>query len=258
MPDLLQERRGHVTILTLNRPDRLNAISGPMLNELSELLLDAQGDPEVRAIVLTGAGRGFCSGLDLKDAGSGKSDLTGGGRGFSIAETPPFVLRRVDKPVICALNGPASGYGMDMALGCDLLIASDRAAFAPPVRRGVVPESGGTWILPHLIGWQRACEVSLMARKLDAKEIERLGMANRVVPHSDLMNETLRWADEVAANAPLAVMAAKRTMRAAMDSSYETNSHLAMAEVLKLFRTKDFAEGLAAFAEKRDPKYEGR
>ena len=255
-PEVLRERLGHVLRITLNRPDRLNAISGPMLRDLSEFLLDANQDPEVRAIVLTGAGRGFCSGLDLKDAGN--SDLTGGGQGFTIAETPPFVLRRVDKPVICALNGPAAGYGMDMALGCDLLIASDRASFTPPVRRGVVPESGGTWLLPHLIGWQRACEVTLLARKLDAKEIERLGMANRVVPDADLMNEAMRWADEVAQNAPLAVKAAKRTMRSAMTSDYESNSHLAMAELMQLFRSKDFMEGLAAFAEKRDPKYRGR
>ena len=125
-------------------------------------------------------------------------------------------------------------------------------------RRGVLPESGGTWLLPRLIGWQKACEVTLLARKLDAKEIERLGMANKVVPHAELMSEARRWADELAANAPLAIAAAKRTMRASLDSGFETNSHLAMAELMKLFSSEDFREGLASFIEKRDPDYKGR
>ena len=261
MPDIVVEHKDHVTTITLNRPERLNAISGEMLTRLSEVLTEADADADVRAIVLTGAGRGFCAGLDLKDVGSGSSDITGSGvnaGALKIGNMPPFVLHRIDTPVVCALNGPASGYGMDMALGCDLVIASDRAMFAPPVRRGVVPESGGTWLLPRLIGWHKACEVTLLARKLDANEIARLGLANEVVPHDELGAAVARVTDELVRNAPLAVAAAKRSMRLGLESSFDANSYHVMAELLQLFGSEDFREGLASFAEKRDPQYRGR
>jgi len=258
MPDILVESKDHVTTITLNRPERLNAISGEMLSRLSEMLLECDGDPDVRVILLTGAGRGFCAGLDLKDVAGGSSDITGAGGALKIGQTPPFVLHRIDTPVVCALNGPASGYGMDLALGCDIIVASENAMFAPPVRRGVVPESGGTWLLPRLIGWHKACEVTLLARKLDAVEIERLGLANQVVPHDQLAEAALGLAQELARNAPLAVAAAKRSMRLGLESSFDANSYHVMAELLQLFRTKDFAEGIASFMEKRDAKYQGR
>jgi enoyl-CoA hydratase/carnithine racemase len=209
--DVLYERDGHVGLITLNRPERLNAINTAMIAHLSEVLLQSEQDRNVRVIILTGAGRGFCSGLDLQEVADGSMLGEGGSTTVtSIAEHPPFVLRRMDTPVVCALNGPASGYGMDLALGCDFVIASEQAAFVSPVKRSLVPESGGTWLLPRLIGWQKACEVVLLARRLDAREIERLGMCNTVVAPEELMDEARRWADEVAANPPLAVAAAKR------------------------------------------------
>jgi enoyl-CoA hydratase/carnithine racemase len=258
--DVLFEHDGYVGLITLNRPERLNAISTDMLVQLSELLLRCEHTRKVRAIILTGAGRGFCSGLDLQDVASGTAGIGEGGSttGISISEHPPFVLRRIDTPVVCALNGPASGYGMDLALGCDLLVASEQASFVSPVRRSLVPESGGTWLLPRLIGWQKACEVVLLARKLDAREIERLGMCNTVVAPDELMAEARRWADELAANPPLAVAAAKRGMRFAMDSTFEANAHFVMAELRQLMRTADFQEGVQSFVEKRPATYEGR
>ena len=144
--ELLVERsEDGILTLTLNRPDRLNAISGPMLNALSETLQEANIDPEVRVVVLTGAGRGFCSGLDLKDTASGNGPgVARGYRLFDLHNSPPIVLNRMDKPVLCALNGAAAGYGMDMALGCDIRIASEHAKMgAVFARRGVLPESGG-------------------------------------------------------------------------------------------------------------------
>jgi enoyl-CoA hydratase/carnithine racemase len=262
LSDLVCEKSEGVWTLTLHRPERMNAISGPMLRELSARLWEADRAPGARCVILTGAGRGFCAGLDLKDVAGGQGELAGAdgmpGGGLDLANAPPVVLRRIDVPVICALNGPAAGYGMDLALGCDIVLASDRARLAPPVRRGVVPESGGTWLLPRLVGWHRACEISLLARPLDAQQMRELGLANRVVPHDQLLGEARAWAGEIAANAPLAVAATKRTMRLGLDSSFDAHMYHVTAELLQLLRTRDFREGLQAFLEKRDPRYEGR
>ncbi len=173
--DLLYEVAGRVATITLNRPDRLNAITAPMLVSLSKVLRDADADPEVRVIVITGAGRGFCAGLDLKDlvAGTGIG-ADGGGLAtarFDLAGSPPVVLHTTDKPVICALNGAAAGYGMDLALGCDIRIASTEAKLAAVfTKRGILPESGGSWLLPRLIGWAKAADVTLRCMKLRAFE----------------------------------------------------------------------------------------
>lgn len=261
MSDVTLTRDGHVATITLDRPDRLNAISVPMLADLGRLLVECDADREVRVIVLTGAGRGFCSGLDLQDvaAGTGIGSSGGGGGGnLRVDDSPPFVLRRMDTPVVCALNGPAAGYGMDLALGCDLVIASDTASFTPPVKRGVIPESGGTWLLPRLVGWQKACEITLLARKLDSSEMLRLGLVNVVVPHDDFEKTVAEWVAELAGQPPLAVAAAKRTMRLGLDSPFEANAHHVLAELMGLFRSKDFGEAVSAFLEKRDPTYEGR
>ena len=261
MPEVLMSRDGHVATITLNRPDRLNAISGPMLADLGRMLVECDRDRAVRAVVLTGAGRGFCSGLDLQDVSAGQgigSGDGGGAGGFRLEDTPPFVLRRLDTPVLCALNGPAAGYGMDLALGCDMIVASDSASFVPPTRRGVIPESGGTWLLPRLVGWHRACEVTFLGRKLDADDMVRLGLVNLVVPHAELEATVAAWAAELAAQAPLAIEAAKRTMRLGLDTTFEANAHHVMSELLGLFRSKDFAEAVSAFMEKRAPSYEGR
>lgn len=255
MSDVLIGRREHVATITLNRPDRLNAISGPMLQQLSQVLVEFDSDRDVRVIVLTGAGRGFCSGLDLQSAGD--NDLGGSAGAFRIEDSPPFVLRRIETPVLCALNGPAAGYGMDLALGCDLVIASESASLAPPIRRAAVAESGGTWLLPRLIGWQKACEVLLLGRKLAAADLARLGLVNLVVPDEEFEAVVAQWAAELSAQAPLAVRANKRLMRLGQDSTFEANGHHVMAELITLFRTTDFAEGIQAFLEKRPPQYQG-
>ncbi len=265
MADLTTELSGNVLTITLNRPERMNAISGDMLTGLAEALRTGDAEAGVRCILITGAGRGFCAGLDLQQVGQmgGGSGLAGGeeGKGQSMAkieDLPPMVLRRLDTPVLCAMNGPAAGYGMDLALGCDMILASDRSKMICPVRRGVVPESGGTWLLPRLVGWQKASEILLLGRPLEADRMLELGLVNRVIEHDQLMAEARSWAEEIAANAPLAVAATKRTMRSGLDSSFEANAHHVMAELMQLFRTKDFGEALAAFLEKREATFEGR
>jgi enoyl-CoA hydratase/carnithine racemase len=265
--DLLYARDQHAATITLNRPDRLNAISVPMLQSLSAALRQADADPEVRVIILTGAGRGFCSGLDLKDTGGA---LAGGGAGagdvggllgprFDLANSPPVVLHNTDKPVLCALNGPAVGYGFDLALGCDTRIASDQARLgAVFTKRGIVPESGGSWLLPRLVGWAKASELAFRGAMLGAEDALKLGLVNAVVPHERLMNETQAWAQEISGNAPMAVQATKRMMRLGLEESFEANVHHVYLQLLPLFGSQDFREGLQAYLEKREPRFQGR
>ncbi|MBV8692889.1 MAG: enoyl-CoA hydratase/isomerase family protein [Actinobacteria bacterium] len=257
---------GHVATITLNRPDRLNAISGPMLAQLSKRLLDAERDRNARVIVITGAGRGFCAGLDLQDAsagtgigGGGNADAATGGAELELRTAPPIVLHEIDTPTICALNGGAAGYGMDLALGCDIRIAGESAKLAAAfTKRGVLPESGGTWLLPRLVGWSKASEIIFTGRTLSAKECLDLGLVSDVVPDATLGDAARALAEEIAGNAPLAVRASKRMMRAAMSEEFGNHVHHVFLELLPLFRSKDFQEGMMSFLEKRPPSFEGR
>jgi len=260
--DLLTARDGGVATLTLNRPERMNAITPAMLDALSQALVEADQDRDVRVIVLTGAGRGFCAGLDLKDLMAGKnigSDPNAMPTRFDLRNAPPIVLHQVDKPTICALNGGAAGYGLDLALGCDIRIASDAAKLAGGfAKRGVLPESGGTWLLPRLVGWAKACEIAFTGRTYTAQEALALGLVNQVVAHDLFEKEVRALAEEIAGNAPLAVQAIKRMMRLGLEDTFESNVHQVYLQLLPLFRTQDFQEGVKAFLERRPPRFEGR
>ncbi len=261
MSELLYEKDGPIATITLNRPERMNTISGPMLAELSEKLLTANADRDVRAIILTGSGRAFCAGLDLQDATSGTGIGGGGSMGttLDLRDAPPTVLHKLDTPVICALNGGAAGYGMDLALGCDIRIASSRAKLAAAfTKRGVLPESGGTWILPRLVGWAKAAEIIFTGRTLDADQCLQLGLVNQVVPEATLMEAARAMANEIAANAPLAVQSAKRMMRIGLSEQFDDHVHHVFLQLLPLFQSQDFREGMKSFLEKRDPKFHGK
>lgn len=258
---LLAERDGHVLTLTLNRPERLNAISGPMMKNLARLLKEANRDPEVRAIILTGSGRGFCAGLDLVDSGPGARENAEPQvqQLFGLDDSPPIALWQMDKPVICALNGAAAGYGMDLALLCDMRIAGESGRMAcVTAKRNLLPESGGTWLLPRLIGWGKAAELFFRGRVVGAEECKELGIVNEVVPDDELMTTARQWAQEIAANAPMAVQATKRMMRQGVDETYETTVDHLLVHLRVLFGMEDFKEGVAAFMEQREPDFTGR
>ena len=157
------------------------------------------------------------------------------------------------------LNGGAAGYGLDLALGCDIRIASDRAKLNSGfAKRGILPESGGTWLLPRMVGYARAAEIAFTGRTLTADDALDLGIVNHVVPADELDKRAAELAGEIAGNAPLAVRAIKRMMRAAETETFEQNVHHVYLQLLPLLRTADFGEGVAAFMEKRDPEFTGR
>ncbi len=250
----------HIALITLNAPERMNTISGPMLNALTRLLVKANEDPAVRCVILTGVGRAFCAGLDLRQKrdGGGISSAASP-TNLDLRNTPPTVMFDMDKPIICAVNGGAAGYGMDTALGCDIRIMAESAKMAAAfVKRGVVPESGGTWFLPRMIGWAKASELIFTGRTLSARECLEWGLANEVVSDSELMGRARALAREIAANAPLAVQAAKRMMRMGLNETFKDHVHHVYLQLLPLFRSDDMKEGVRAFMEKREPKFSGK
>ncbi len=262
MSDVLYEQNGAVAAITLNRPEHMNTISQPMLLALSEALLEAEHDSKVRVIIVTGAGRAFCAGLDLKDAASEEGVSKGG---FALAPTldlrdfPPVVLHQLDKPVICAINGGAAGFGVDLALGCDIRLCASHAKLAVTfTRRGVMPETGGTWLLPRLVGWTKAAELIFAGRTLSAAEALDFGLVSRVVEGDALLPAARLLADEIAGNAPLAVQASKRMMRAGLTEGFAEHVQRGYLQVLPLMQSQDFREGFTAFLQKRTPKFEGR
>jgi enoyl-CoA hydratase/carnithine racemase len=263
--EVLYDVVDRVASITLNRPHRRNAISPRLLRELTVALRRADADDEVRCVLLTGAGKGFCSGLDIKDAmagtGIGSSPVAidpDADPGF-VAELPTTVLHEIDTPVIGVINGAAAGYGLDLALGCDMRLGSASTRLLPGfAKRGVVPESGGTWYLPRLVGWSRACRIAMLGRDLDAQDSLALGLLDLVVADDELTKTAQEWSAEIAANAPLAVQGMKRLFREGLSEPFRPHSAKVLAETMRLFGTDDFREGITAFVEGRAPEFRGR
>jgi enoyl-CoA hydratase/carnithine racemase len=268
-PEVLYDVSARIATVTLNRPHRRNAISTRMLRELGVALARADEDAGVRCVLLTGAGKGFCSGLDLKDAMAGtgigavpaapaptpQTDVDP----FDVANLPTTVLQEMNTPVLGVINGAAAGYGLDLALGCDMRLGSTSTRLLPGfAKRGVVPESGGTWYLPRLVGWSRACRIAMLGRDLDAGEALGFGLLDIVVDDDALGATAREWAGEIAANAPLAIQAMKRLFREGLTEEFRPHSAKVLAETMRLFGTEDFREGITAFVEGRAPEFRGQ
>ena len=261
-PEVLYEVADHVATITLNRPERMNTISSPMLAQITKAFIAADADPDVRVVIFTGKGRAFCAGLDLAaatKAGQGLGMNETASTNLDLRETPPTVMFNMGTPTICALNGSAAGYGLDMALGCDMRIMAEGSKMSVAfTKRGIVPESGGTWFLPRLVGWSKAAELIFTGRTLGSAECLEIGLVSRVVPVDEVQATARELAQEIAANAPLAVQAAKRMMRMGLSEGFNDHVHHVFLQLLPLLRSADSREGMLAFMEKRDAVFEGR
>lgn len=257
MAELRLEVADRVATITLDRADALNALTVPLKEELLAALVRVGNDAAVRAIVLTGAGRAFCAGQDLRERlEPGAAPLE-----VEIRERyNPVILamRRLEKPIVGAINGIAAGAGASLAFACDVRIAAEGATFLLAFGRvGLIPDSGATWLLPRLVGAAKAAEMALAADPLSAADAERLGLVARVVPAESVVGEAQAVAARLAAMAPQALALTKRALDASWTASLETQLELE-AELQGIAgATADHAEGIAAFLEKRPPRFTG-
>jgi enoyl-CoA hydratase/carnithine racemase len=261
--DVLYEVAGDgVATLTLNRPEVMNAIRPRTTKEILEAIADVRSNDSVRCLLITGAGRGFCAGDDFQEIflSEDRSSLHGNRRIRRIrqGEESLDVVFALEKPTVAAVNGAAVGYGMDLALYCDIRIASEHARFGWYfVRRGVVGTVGGTFILRQLVGLSKAFELTLTGDLVDADEALRIGLVSRVVPGDRLMDEARALAGKLAAGPPLAQQAVKRAMHKGFEVDWQTLAEYQQALGDVLWETDDHMEGVRSFLERRDPIFRG-
>src|SRR5215211_4133384 len=256
MPKVETSRDGAVLTITLNRPDVLNALSNATHDALAAALKDAR-DPEVRAVVLTGAGRGFCVGQDLTEFSEAPGDIAHRLRGSYHPNV--LAVRALEKPVIASVNGPAAGAGLSFAAACDLRIAADSATFVPAfINIGLVPDSGGTFFIARLLGPARSFEWMTSGRRLTAAEAQTWGLVSEVVDADRLADRTAELAATLAAMPTRAIGMTKRLFDAAPNNTLEEQLELEAQLQSAATRSEDFREGVAAFLEKREPDFKGR
>jgi enoyl-CoA hydratase len=252
---LVERQDGKVGLIRLNRPKALNALNGALMREMIDALETFDQDPEVGCIVITGDERAFAAGADIKEmAGATAVDMLSRDT-ISLWDR----LSRIRKPIIAAVSGWCLGGGNELAMACDMIVASETAKFGQPeITIGVIPGAGGTQRLTRAVGKSIAMEMILNNRTLTAEEALRFGLANRVVPVADYLNEALKLAREIAARAPLAVRLAKDAINKAFESTLAEGVAAERRNFYFLFATEDQKEGMAAFVEKRDPQWKGK
>lgn len=256
MPDILLELSDHVATITFNRPERRNAFTVEMFDELGDLVREAA--QTARCIVLTGAQDAFSAGLDLKEAAGKVDQLDSLAFTFDTDRSAAVVLQEVDVPIVAAVNGPAAGYAVGIAINADIRVMSRTARFVPATTRNLLPESGDTWLLPRLVGWEQAARFYFMGEDLGAEQALAAGVVGEIAEDSDATKaRAAAIARQIAAMPPQAVRAAKRLMRHGRTDAYPDHVHRALLQLLPMFRTRDFAEAMAAFFEKRPPEFTG-
>ncbi|HEV8321306.1 MAG TPA: enoyl-CoA hydratase-related protein [Myxococcota bacterium] len=253
------EDRGAVRTITISRPEKKNAITLELLREMSEKLDEAAASREIRAVAIAGDGGSFCSGADLGNVGGGgeRVDIEAAIRA-DLHGTVRRLRAVVEKPTVALVDGTAVGFGCDLAMACDIRLCSSRAVFSELFgRRGLVPDGGGTFHLPRIVGLGRAMELFFTGEKVDAQEAWRIGLANKVWPAESFADEARAYLDRLARTAPLAVAYTKRCVNAALDATLETALANEARHQLLCLRSNDFMEGLSAFFAKREPDFKG-
>jgi len=258
---LALDRQGHSAIITLNRPDKLNALSADLRDALTSALTEAREDDEVRTVILTGAGRGFCSGADLTGpapAGTTPSQNTHLDE-FGWVGRQAMSVYHLDKPVIGAINGVAAGAGMSLALSCDMRVGSENSRFKSVfIERNLSPDSGLSFFLPRVVGQSRAADLIYTSRAVDAEEAYRIGLLDRLVAHDALLDTALEIAEQMAAWPPLALRSSKRVLQHNLEVGLEDALRYEMTGLSFARRaSNDAKESRAAFIEKRKPTYTG-
>src|SRR5438477_2208018 len=260
MSDLLYEAKDKIATLTLNRPDKLNAFTGPMIDAWAQALGEAKADDNVNVVIVTGAGRAFCAGGDVgRMRQSEPSALDGKNSLWEGIHRVPKTLEAMDKPVIAMVNGLAVGAGMGMCVMCDMRVAAESARFSTGyVKVGLVPGDGDTYFLPRLVGAAKALELLWTADFIEAPKALELGIVQRVVPDAKLKDETYALARQIADGPQIPIRMIKRLVYQSMKLDLRTHLDLVSSHMSIVRQTADHAEGVAAFKDKRPAKFQGR